>query len=169
MPPKSFQLLSVRIEKVGLANFDAQMGALLGLVKGVVLAMILTMFGVVMLGEGPRQAILDSFSGYRICSLLQRTHAIVPSEWQQAMQPYLETLEEHSTLAGGKPGQTSDNGSLDFNRGTTTQYEDPRFAEQAQSSARPQNASSFRANRSSDLRQGPAAQARLLDPAFNQR
>jgi|GEM_PF-6198697 len=99
-----FRFVKGSIEDSGLKGFDAQMGGLLGLAKGVLLAMALTMFAAVMLGDSLRHSVLESFSGYNICRMLNKAHAIVPTEWQMAMGPYLEVIEEHQQhLAGQNP------------------------------------------------------------------
>lgn len=99
-----FRFVKGSIEDSGLKGFDAQMGGLLGLAKGVLLAMALTMFAVVMLGDSLRHSVLESFSGYNICRMLNKAHAVVPTEWQTAMEPYLEVIEEHKQhIAGQNP------------------------------------------------------------------
>ena len=99
-----FRFVKGSIEDSGLKGFDAQLGGLFGLGKGILLSMVLTMFAVVMLGNSRRHAVLESFSGYNICRLLNQAHAIVPTEWQKAMEPYLEVIDEHQQhLAGSVP------------------------------------------------------------------
>lgn len=99
----AFRFVDGTIEKAGLDGFDAQMGGLFGLLKGFVLAMALTMFAVVMLGDMPREQILGSFSGYNICRAISAARQIVPTEWQQTIQPYLETVEQHQQMVAQPP------------------------------------------------------------------
>ncbi len=94
-----FRFVNGTIEKTGLEAFDMQMGGLFGLAKGFLIALAITMFSVVMLGDAQRDSVLGSFSGYNMCRLINRAHRFVPTEWQQAMQPYLETVEEHPQFA----------------------------------------------------------------------
>jgi membrane protein required for colicin V production len=99
-----FRFVKGSLEDSGLKGFDTQLGALFGLGKGLLLSMAITMFAVVMLGDAQRHTVLESFSGYNICRLINSAHAIVPTEWQQAMQPYLEVIDEHQQhLAGDIP------------------------------------------------------------------
>lgn len=102
-----FRFVKGEIEESGLKGFDTQIGALFGLGKGLILSMLLTMFAAVMLGEAQRHNVLESFSGYNICRLLNRAQAIVPSEWSRVMQPYLEVIEEHQQhlAEDHQPGQ----------------------------------------------------------------
>jgi membrane protein required for colicin V production len=58
-----FRLISGAIDRVRLKDFDRHMGALLGLGKGVVYCMLITMFAVSLLGPKQQQAIVDSKSG----------------------------------------------------------------------------------------------------------
>lgn len=102
-----FRFVKGEIEESGLKGFDTQIGALFGLGKGIILSMLLTMFTAVMLGDAQRHNVLESFSGYNICRLLNRAQAIVPSEWSRVMQPYLDVIEEHQQHLAGEypPGQ----------------------------------------------------------------
>ena len=102
-----FRFVKGEIEESGLKGFDTQIGALFGLGKGIILSMLLTMFAAVMLGDAQRHNVLESFSGYNICRLLNRAQAIVPSEWSRVMQPYLDVIDEHHQHLAGEypPGQ----------------------------------------------------------------
>lgn len=104
----AFQIVHSRMKDAGLGNFDMQMGGLLGLLKGAVLAMVLTMFSVVMLGETQRDAVLGSVSGYQICRGIQYSKELlpldlVPAEWRQVMEPYLKQLDQPHLMAEQEP------------------------------------------------------------------
>ena len=92
----AFRFVNGTIEQVGLTAFDTQMGGLFGLAKGLVIAVVLTMFSVVLLGDSQRDAVLGSFSGSKICQLIYHSQQFVPAEWEQTMRPYLETVHEHA-------------------------------------------------------------------------
>ena len=59
-----FRLTSRLIDRWKLKDFDRQLGALLGLAKGLLLCALITFFSVTLLGEQKRSAILQSRSGY---------------------------------------------------------------------------------------------------------
>lgn len=90
-----FAMVKSGIEDKGLGNFDTQLGGLLGLAKAFVLVMVITLVSVVMVNETQRHAILDSYSGHHLCLLINRATGVVPTEWQQALQPYVDTYDEH--------------------------------------------------------------------------
>ena len=88
----SYHFVSDLIAKVRLREFDRQVGALFGLVKGVLLCVIITLFSVTLLGEQSRQAIVNSRSGYYIANLLVQSEAFMPPEIQHVLAPYLYDL-----------------------------------------------------------------------------
>ena len=90
-----FGFVKEKIEKNGLTNFDTQLGGLLGLGKGILVAMVMSYVGVVMLSEPQRNAVLNSYSGKQLCKAVAWAEAIVPAEWEQVLQPYLEPAEQH--------------------------------------------------------------------------
>lgn len=163
-----FQLIHSRIQKLGLGNFDTQMGALFGLAKGALIAMIVTMFAVVMLSDHQRGFVLDSVSGWNICRILNQAHAIVPSEWQQAMAPYLDTMNDHAQFAQQQPA-TAGSSPSDRTTNSGSRYHDSRFADQLSPPEATTESRPFQANRSDQKEQPFGAQATLLEPTFNQR
>ncbi|MHB0955648.1 MAG: CvpA family protein [Pirellulaceae bacterium] len=94
----AFRWVSRWIDRLKLKDFDRQIGALLGLVKGVILCMLITFFAVTLLGERLRTAIVNSHSGFYIALILNRAHRVMPDELHEMLQPYLEVLDER--LAG---------------------------------------------------------------------
>jgi membrane protein required for colicin V production len=103
----AFQLIQGTIEKLGLKYFDQQMGGLFGLLKGVVICMALTMFVVVMAGDRFRDEVLRSHSGYSICRALMRAQALVPAEWQEKIEPYLNELDQLALDQGASAAETA--------------------------------------------------------------
>ncbi len=91
-----FRLVSRLINRLKLKGFDRQIGALLGLAKGVVLCVIITLFAVTLLGEKQRQAIVNSQSGYYIAVLLSRLHTVIPEEIHDVLRPYLEVFDRRA-------------------------------------------------------------------------
>jgi membrane protein required for colicin V production len=88
-----FNLIAEGIEKVKLKEFDRQIGALFGLAKGVLLCVLITLFGVTLLSDPQRQAICSSRSGYYIAILLDKADGVIPGELHQVLEPYLDRLE----------------------------------------------------------------------------
>jgi membrane protein required for colicin V production len=113
-----FNLVAEVIEKVKLKEFDRQIGAIFGLAKGVLLCVLITLFGVTLLSEPQRQAICTSKSGYYIAVLLDKADGVIPGELHQVLDPYIDRLDakvphEHaagslelpkSFLGGGQQG-----------------------------------------------------------------
>ncbi|MDA1177916.1 MAG: CvpA family protein [Planctomycetota bacterium] len=88
----AFRMVAGTIEKAKLKSFDSQMGALVGLAKGVLLCVVITLFAVRLLGESERTVIINSHSGYYIAQLLHRSKAILPEEISKVIDPYIHNL-----------------------------------------------------------------------------
>ena len=88
-----FRLVARFIDRMKLKEFDRQIGALLGLLKGALLCVIITLFAITLLGEEHRKAIVRSRSGYYIAVLLNRSHAVLPNEIHEVIGPYLDAFE----------------------------------------------------------------------------
>jgi membrane protein required for colicin V production len=102
-----FRLVSGVIDKVKLEGFDRQIGAMFGLAKGVLLCVAITFFAVTLLPPAQGEAIVASQSGRYIVALLDKTHAVVPQELHQVIDPYLNKIEDR-LRAGGQPPQGTD-------------------------------------------------------------
>ena len=103
-----FNLVSELIERVKLKEFDRQLGAVFGAAKGVLLCVLITLFSVALLGDGQRQAICNSRSGYYIAVLLDRADAVIPRELHDVLEPYLDGLDRsvphvHAEHSEGEP------------------------------------------------------------------
>lgn len=72
-----FRFVSQVIDKLRLKEFDRQIGALIGLVKGALLCGVITFFAVT-LSEGGRKAVFNSYSGYYTSVVLHRATPILP-------------------------------------------------------------------------------------------
>lgn len=88
-----FQSIRGGIEKAKLKDFDKQLGAIFGGVKGAVWCTLLTVLALSFLGQGTSQQIVDSHSGGYIARLLASSKTIMPSEFRQVVQPYLVRAE----------------------------------------------------------------------------
>ncbi len=112
-----FRLLSSAIDSMRLRDFDRHMGALMGLGKGVLYCLLITMFAVTLLGPRQQQTIVESRSGSYISQILSATNGIVwPKEVEQIVRPYLERVEQRleqrngSTFGATNPGRSFPNG-----------------------------------------------------------
>ena len=85
-----FRMISGAIDRMKLREFDRQIGALFGLGKGALICILVTFFAVTLLGDGPRQAIVNSHSGRYIAQILDKSDAIIPAEIHDVVGPYLE-------------------------------------------------------------------------------
>ncbi len=76
-----FRLVAGVIDRVHLKEFDRQVGALLGLAKGVLLCLVITFFAVT-LWQDLKQSVLRSQSGYYIAALIREAAPVMPEEVQ---------------------------------------------------------------------------------------
>ncbi len=90
----AFRFISGAIDRLKLKEFDRQIGALLGLAKGALLCVVITIFAVSLLGPANRDKVVNSHSGYYIAVLLDRAHAVMPKEVHDALSPYLHKLDD---------------------------------------------------------------------------
>ncbi|MDZ4849342.1 MAG: CvpA family protein [Pirellulaceae bacterium] len=108
-----FRLLSNAIDQMRMRDFDRQLGALVGLGKGVLYCLLITMFAVTLLGPRQQQAIVDSRSGSYISQILAATNGIVwPKEVEQIVRPYLERVERRLEQRDGSTASTPGFGGI---------------------------------------------------------
>ncbi len=89
-----FGMIRSAINRMKLKEFDRQAGFLLGLAKGTVVCVLVTLFAVTLLGETQRQTIIQSKSGYYIAKLLDKSESLMPDEVHQFLGPYIENFEK---------------------------------------------------------------------------
>ncbi len=89
-----FRLVSGIIDRVKLDGFDHQLGALIGLGKGVLLCVAITFFAVTILPQAQKDTIIASQAGNYIVQLLGKTHSGVPPEIHEVIRPYIEQIEQ---------------------------------------------------------------------------
>ena len=108
-----FRLVSTSIDKVKLKDFDRQLGAGFGLIKGMALCLLITMFAMTLLGAAQQQRIANSRSGLYISRILANAGGILPAEIKQIVGPYLDNVEKrlHQNQNGITP--SSGDGYLD--------------------------------------------------------
>ncbi|HOM17395.1 MAG TPA: CvpA family protein [Thermoguttaceae bacterium] len=88
-----FRLVAGVIDKIQLKAFDRQLGALLGLFKGVLICLVVTFFAVT-LSESLRQEVLRARSGYYIALLIDRIKPVLPTEVRDLVGQYIEELDQ---------------------------------------------------------------------------
>ena len=108
-----FRLVSTSIDRVKLKDFDRQLGAGFGLIKGMALCLLITMFAMTLLGAAQQQRIANSRSGLYISRILANAGGILPAEIKQIVGPYLDNVEKrlHQNQNGITP--PSGDGYLD--------------------------------------------------------
>jgi len=84
-----FNVMSSMIDGLKLADFDKQLGGVFGLVKGLVLCSVITLFAVSLLGDEMAKKIISTKSGYYIAYGLDRLDMVIPAEWHSMVHPYL--------------------------------------------------------------------------------
>jgi membrane protein required for colicin V production len=97
-----FHFVKSFISRLRLQEFDRQIGAVVGLGKGILLCVVITFFTVTLIQSG-RQTVLDSASGHYIALLLNRADPVIPAEIHQVLDPYLDRLENELQPDGAKP------------------------------------------------------------------
>lgn len=88
-----FRYVSRAIQRVRLEGFDRQMGALLGLAKGIVLCLLLTFFALT-LSEGTKRFVLESRSGPWVAALIPQAARILPPEIRQSVGESIRKFEQ---------------------------------------------------------------------------
>ena len=88
------QTCALPIYRVKLKDFDRQLGAGFGLIKGIVLCLLITMFAMTLLGATQQQRIANSRSGLYISRILANSGGILPAEIKQIVGPYLDNVEK---------------------------------------------------------------------------
>lgn len=104
-----FRWISAAIDRMKLKDFDRQLGAVFGAIKGLLIAGIVAFFGVT-LSEGFRVVVLSSRSGPVLTKLIERAATVLPPEVRRQMGEYLDEFERQRSPQQGLPGSES----LDF-------------------------------------------------------
>jgi membrane protein required for colicin V production len=105
-----FRFISSLIDRVKLKEFDRQMGALFGLAKGFVLAIVITFFAVT-LGESTRQMVLKSYSGDAIARITRHAVPILPEDVRTTFGKYIDDFEKK--LDPNTPPATTETKGID--------------------------------------------------------
>lgn len=87
-----FRLVSGLIDRVQLKEFDRQLGAIFGFLKGALLCVLITFFAV-MLSERARQAVLKSHSGRVIARLIEHADPVIPQDARTVLGKYIDEFD----------------------------------------------------------------------------
>jgi len=116
-----FRWVSAAIDRMKLKDFDRQLGAVFGAIKGLFLAGIVAFFGVT-LSEGFRVVVLSSRSGPLLTKLIERASTVLPPDVRRQVGEYLEEFQQQKSLQQGLPGPDD----LEFSWPTTIDFPAPR-------------------------------------------
>jgi membrane protein required for colicin V production len=97
-----FRMVAGLIDRVKLKEFDRQLGAIFGAVKGALWCLVITFFAVT-LSEPARQAVLKSHSGYYIALATHRAMPILPKDLRSAVGKYVEELDRRAAVKTRNP------------------------------------------------------------------
>jgi membrane protein required for colicin V production len=89
----AFRLVAGFLDRIKLRDFDHQVGAIFGFVKGTLLCVGITFFAVG-LSEALRNHILATRSGHYIALLLNKAETVMPKEIHQVLDPYVQKIED---------------------------------------------------------------------------
>jgi membrane protein required for colicin V production len=109
----SFRMVSGSIDKVKLKDFDRQLGAGFGLIKGMALCLLITMFAMTLLGSAQQQRIANSKSGLYITRILASADGVLPAELKQIVGPYIDNVERRLQQGQSGVGMPAGPGPLD--------------------------------------------------------
>ncbi len=102
------------IEKIRFVEYDRHLGAIFGLVKGVLFALIITFF-LVTFSKSMRSDIMNTKSGYYAAIIMDQLHPMMPESMHDALDPYIHLLDSNnSDLKNSHAGRSnSDQGDDD--------------------------------------------------------
>ncbi|HUG90555.1 MAG TPA: CvpA family protein [Planctomycetaceae bacterium] len=83
------------IEKAKFVEFDRHLGAVFGLIKGAVIALVATFFVVTLADRAPglRDAVFHSYSGQAAAIVMDHLHPVMPRELHDVLEPYIHRLD----------------------------------------------------------------------------
>ena len=96
-----FNMLRDFLEKLQLKEFDRQVGGLLGLAKGLLICIVITLFTVGLGTESQRQAVIQSKSGYYLTQFLIKVEPLVPMEYRKMVDDAIARLEDRNGMPRG--------------------------------------------------------------------
>jgi membrane protein required for colicin V production len=100
-----FRLVRSFLERARLREFDQQLGALFGALKGGLLCVVITLVVVNTVGGGWRASVADSRSGYFVARLVTRCRRLIPPDVLASVAPLLDRLDEGLAGESGQSGK----------------------------------------------------------------
>jgi membrane protein required for colicin V production len=88
-----FRVVARFMDRIKLRDFDHQVGALFGFVKGMLLCLAITFF-LLGLSDALREHILATKSGHYMALFLNKADTIMPPEIHRVLDPYMNKLQE---------------------------------------------------------------------------
>jgi len=135
--------LNSALEKAKFKDFDRHLGGVFGLLKGVVIALIVTFFAVT-LNESLRETVLKSKTGSIACVILDKVEPLTPDDFPPMLRDSIarfkeeldpghrapghpSSLEELFHGMGGSHDETTEQGASDFDSGRDepSSFDDP--------------------------------------------
>ncbi|MDA7980889.1 MAG: CvpA family protein [Pirellulales bacterium] len=95
------------IERFKLKEFDRQLGAVVGGVKGAAICIVITFFAVT-LSETARSSVLESRSGYYISVLLEKGHDFLPERMHEQIHSHYVEFQAKLSQDGKVPSHRHD-------------------------------------------------------------
>lgn len=86
------RVLKDGLERAKFDDFDRHLGAIFGLVKGVLFSIVLTFFVVTIYDES-RSYIIGTHSGYYAAVIMDRLHPVMPEGLSEHLEPYIHKLD----------------------------------------------------------------------------
>jgi uncharacterized membrane protein required for colicin V production len=80
------------IEKAKIEDLDRHLGAVFGLMKGLVFCLVVTFF-LVTSSDRMRDTVVQSASGYAAAIIMDRLHPVMPDELHEMLEPYIHQLD----------------------------------------------------------------------------
>ena len=97
-----FRQIHKLIDRVKLKDFDRQLGALFGLLKGMAICFVVTLFAIALLGERVGTSILGSHAGRWMAGGVDHVQAVMPAELHDVVSPLLERIDDRLEQGGGE-------------------------------------------------------------------
>ncbi|HVJ69302.1 MAG TPA: CvpA family protein, partial [Caulifigura sp.] len=85
------RMLTKGIEEAGLKEYNAHLGAVFGLAKGIVVCLVITFFLATL--DATHNVIATSKSGYYAAVTMQKIHPIMPEKLHDALNRYIHSLD----------------------------------------------------------------------------
>ena len=96
--------LKSAIDSMKFNEFDRHLGAVLGLLKGVIFSLFLTFF-LITISESARATVLTSHSGYAAAVILNELAPVMPKGFHEVLDSYLAELDHPGVPVHGHDGE----------------------------------------------------------------